>query len=106
MGRLGSLRIGVALYKEKLSIDQKEFKKKLIFEIVLAEWNAQHQTTAWIDRGDPFSAQKILDNSIKHLVNALYLLDRKFIPDEKWYYYFLNQLQCVDQGLIKEIKNL
>ena len=49
-----------------------------------AWWHFELAGTIWIQRGDPLQGHAMLTAAIPELVRALFLLNREYVPHEKW----------------------
>lgn len=47
-------------------------------------WNFKLAGDIWINRGDPLQGHFILSESIKPLVKALFIVNKEYIPHDKW----------------------
>lgn len=49
-----------------------------------AWWHFELAGNIWIKRGDPLQGHMMLNQAITELLKALYLLNREYVPHEKW----------------------
>ncbi len=70
------------LFEKKLSI-KPEFSEavNLLWE---SYWNFKLAGDIWINRGDPLQGYFVLNESIKPLIKALFVVNKEYIPHEKW----------------------
>lgn len=70
------------LFKKKLSVE-KEISKafSLLWECY---WNFKLAGDIWINRGDVIQGHLMLNESIKPLIKALFIVNQEYIPHEKW----------------------
>lgn len=71
--------------------------RKLAQELAMMAQTGQYNYGRMYKRGDAFSAQMQLADFIKHTIKAVYLLNRKYAPHDKWLYRGMQELPVLHE---------
>lgn len=59
------------------------------------QWLAMEVANSWTERGDIAAAHHVLNCAINWLLDYLFLMNKQFIPDEKWKLFYSKQLEML-----------
>lgn len=76
---------------------EKHLERKVSFDdasgpLFVYWWHYKLAGDIWIHREDPFQGHFILNEGVKHLLKVLYLINKQYVPHEKWLVHNLYQL--------------
>ena len=97
------------LLKEKVPLKPEEKKWLMMSGLTLSEWYINRLTQLWVERGNVVSAHHMVDQGISYFFDMLFGLNDELVPDMKWRYYCVEQLERLPrkfQERIKETMNL
>jgi hypothetical protein len=97
------------LLKEKVPLKPEEKKWLMMSGLTLSEWYINRLTQLWVERGNIISAHHMVDQGIIFFFDMLFGLNDELVPDMKWRYYCVEQLEHLPgnfQERIKETMNL
>lgn len=102
LGKFTKIREYLHYYPENIRI------RKLAQELALMAQTGQYNYERMLKRGDSFSAQMQLADFMKHTIKAIYLLNRKYAPHDKWLYRGMKELPVLQEvaGLLSAIQEL
>lgn len=69
-------------------------------------WHYKLAGDIWIHREDPYQGHFILNEGVKHLLKVLYLINKQYVPHEKWLVHNLHQLiwlPSAPDALLKQV---
>lgn len=102
LGKFTKIREYLHYYPENIRI------RKLAQELALMAQTGQYNYGRMLKRGDSFSAQMQLADFMKHTIKAVYLLNKKYAPHDKWLYRGMKELPVLQEitGLLSTIQEL
>ena len=80
------------LIKEKTVFDEEAAFYRLIWIIQQYKWRGQIHAIRAYKRGYPEASHDLLNNCSDLLVEAVYLLNKQYVPHKKWGFVFLDKL--------------
>lgn len=97
---LWDMKYAKILYDTECRIEalfEKHLERKVSFDDVSGPlfaywWHYKLAGDIWIHREDPFQGHFILNEGVKHLLKVLYLINKQYVPHEKWLVHNLYQL--------------
>jgi hypothetical protein len=70
----------------------------------LSEWYINRLTQLWVERGNIISAHHMFDQGIIYFFDMLFGLNNELVPDMKWRYYCVDQLEKLPRKYQERIK--
>ncbi|MGD0174806.1 MAG: hypothetical protein ABSC61_10355 [Anaerolineales bacterium] len=92
------------LLKEKIPLKPDEKKWLLMSGLTLSEWYINRLTRLWVERGNIISAHHMFDQGIIYFFDMLFGLNDELVPDMKWRYYCVEQLEHLPNNFQERIK--
>lgn len=94
------------LIRQNTKFNKKEAHERLIYIVQQYEWRAKIHAIRACKRGFPEAGNDLVDESLDLLVEALYLLEKKYRPHRKWRLVYLNQFEIPKEIIeaIHEVK--
>jgi hypothetical protein len=92
------------LLKEKVPLTPDERKWLLMSGLTLSEWYINRLTQLWVERGNIISAHHMLDQGIIYFFDMLFGLNNELVPDMKWRYYCVEQLERLPNNFQERVK--
>jgi len=93
------------LLQDKVPLRQDEKKWLIMSGFTLSEWYVNRLTQLWIERGNIISAHHMFDQGINYFFDMLFALNNELVPDMKWRYYCVEQLQRLPRHFQERIKD-
>lgn len=84
----------------KVIFDEEKAYNRLIWIIQQYKWRGQIHSLRVFERGYPASSHDLLNNCVELLLEAVYLLHKRYLPHKKWIFAFLEQMN-IDTHLIE-----
>lgn len=88
------------ILNNKVIFDEKKAYNRLIWIIQQYRWRGQIHSLRAFERGYPASSHDLLNHCVELLLEAVYLLNKRYLPHRKWIFVFLEQMN-IDTRLIK-----
>jgi hypothetical protein len=92
------------LLREKVPLKPEEKKWLMMSGLTLSEWYINRLTQLWIERGNIVSALHMFDQGMIYFFDMLFGLNDELVPDMKWRYYCVEQLNHLPHNFQKRIK--
>jgi hypothetical protein len=93
------------LLQDKVPLRQDEKKWLIMSGFTLSEWYVNRLTQLWVERGNIISAHHMFDQGINYFFDMLFALNNELVPDMKWRYYCVEQLQRLPRHFQERIKD-
>lgn len=87
----------------KVIFDEKKAYNRLIWIIQQYKWRGQIHSLRAFERGYSASSHDLLNHCVEILLEAVYLLHKRYLPHRKWTFVFLEQMN-IDVHLIELFK--
>ena len=71
-----------------------------------AWWNINLATTIWIYRENPLQAKVMLQAGLNALVKTLHVINKVFIPHDKWLYHEAKSLTILPQSFFERVEKI
>jgi predicted nucleotidyltransferase len=94
------------LLKEKVPLKPEEKKWLMMSGLTLSEWYINRLTQLWVERGNIISAHHMFDQGIIYFFDMLFGLNDELVPDMKWRYYCVEQLEHLPHNFQERIKEI
>lgn len=94
------------LIAEKVPLTPDERKWLLMSGLTLSEWCINRLTELWVKRGNIISAHHMFAQGINCFFDALFSFNNELVPDMKWQYYCVEQLEKLPQSFQERIKDI
>lgn len=85
---------------DKVIFNEEKAYNRLIWIIQQYRWRGQIHSLRCFERGYPASSHDLLNHCLELLLEAVYLLNKRYLPHRKWIFAFLEQMN-VDAYLIE-----
>jgi hypothetical protein len=72
--------------------------------LTLSEWYINRLTQLWLERGNIISAHHMFEQGLVYFFDMLFGLNNELVPDMKWRYYCVEQLEHLPPGFQERIK--
>lgn len=92
------------LLKEKVPLRIEEKRWLMMSGLTLSEWYINRLTQLWVERGNIISAHQMFDQGIIFFFDMLFGLNDELVPDMKWRYYCVEQLEQLPNNFQERIK--
>ncbi len=66
-------------------------------------WLAMEVANSWTERGDIAAAHHVVNCAINLLLDYLFLMNKQFIPDDKWKLFYAKQLETLPENFEQRI---
>ncbi len=93
------------LLKEKVPLRADEKKWLLMSGLTLSEWYVKDLTHLWIERGNLVSAHHMFLHGLNFFFDMLFGLNNELVPDMKWRYYCVEQLERLPRNFQERVKD-
>ena len=67
------------------------------------QWLATTVANSWVERGDIAAAHHVVNCAINLLLDYLFLMNKQFIPDDKWKLFYAKQLETLPENFEQRI---
>ena len=93
------------LLKEKVNLRPDEKKWLMMSGLTLSEWYINRLTQLWIERGNIISAHHMFNQGLMYFFDMLFSLNNELVPDMKWRYYCVEQLERLPRNFQERVKD-
>jgi hypothetical protein len=93
------------LLNEKVPLGTEEKKWLMMSGLTLSEWYINRLTHLWIERGNLISAHHMFQRGLNYFFDMLFALNEELVPDMKWRYYCVEQLERLPHNFQEHIKD-
>ncbi|MDO8508587.1 MAG: DUF4037 domain-containing protein [Nanoarchaeota archaeon] len=93
------------LIKNKTKFNKKNAFNRLVWIIQQYRWRAQIHSVRSFKRGYPESSHNLLNQCSEMLLEAIYLLNKRYLPHKKWILVYLKEMKAPWNKLSKDFKN-
>lgn len=94
------------LLEEKVPLQPEERKWLMMSGLTLSEWYVNGLTRLWVERGNLVSAHHMFDQGLVYFFDMLFGLNHELVPDMKWRYYAVEQLERLPHNFQERIKDI
>jgi hypothetical protein len=94
------------LLQEKVPLLPEEKRWLIMSGFTNSEWYVNGLTRLWIERGNIISAHHMFDQGINYFFDMLFGLNNELVPDMKWRYYCVEQLERLPHNFQEHIQDL
>lgn len=92
------------LLANKVPLKPEERKWLMMSGLTLSEWYINRLTDLWVERGSLVSAHHMFDQGINYFFDMLFGLNSQLVPDMKWRYYCVEQLERIPVSFQQSLK--
>ena len=93
------------LLNEKVPLRPEEKKWLMMSGLTLSEWYINRLTHLWVERGNLVSAHHMFHQGLNFFFDMLFALNNELVPDMKWRYYCVEQLERLPHNFQERIKD-
>ena len=94
------------MLKEKVPLKPEEKKWLMMSGLTLSEWYINGLTQLWLERGNIISAHHMFSQGLNYFFDMLFGFNNELVPDMKWRYYCVEQLEHLPQNFHERIKEI
>lgn len=95
-----------ALIDEKVRLGEDERRWMIIEGMTQSEWHCNTCSEAWAYRGDMVSAHRSIGLALEYLLEALFGLNGRLLPHEKWLAYQARGLEWLPDGFEERLEEV
>lgn len=81
------------ILKQNVVFDNKRAFNRLVWILQQYKWRGQIHSIRCYYRGCPQASHDLLNNCVELLLEAVYLLNERYVPHKKWEFIFLDELE-------------
>jgi len=91
------------ILEKKVIFNEENAYNRLIWIVQQYQWRGQIHSLRCFERGYPESSHDLLNHCVEILLEAVYLLNKRYLPHRKWIFIFLKEMG-IDGYLIELFK--
>lgn len=94
------------LLQDKVPLKPEERKWLMMSGLSLSEWYINRLTKLWVERGNPVSAQHMVNQGLMYFFDMLFGLNNELVADMKWRYYCVEKLERLPRNFAERIREI